>query len=276
MAWANIHDDAPLDDDGRPRHPETGDIICGYPKTDATANNGRKREDIPYCLLHAGWGSPRESGHCRNHGGGSPGAPTGWANGNAKHLLYSNRLNEEDRRIFDALVDNPEGEGMLRLTDAVDMLKNIVAWEQTRIVRALREAPESELIEKWACPECDERHREPAGECDGIKATTPDGGVIRCTYDGAFDRVEAFVHFGDKAIERKESHLANLVRTIKQIDPGVVDASIAAQQDVDVTHRGDGDDPVEVDINHVHVDLPDDERVDVPSTVDVDEEAADD
>lgn len=267
MVWKNVHPDAPTDDDGHPRHPETGAVVCGYPKTDATANNGRKREDIPYCLLQAGWGSPRDTGHCRNHGGGSPGAPEGWSNGNAKHLLYSKRMNDEDREVFDALVKNPDGDGMLRLEDAVDMLKNIIAWEQTRIVRALREAPESELVERWACPECDERHREPAGECGGIKAVIPDGGTVPCRYEGDFDRVEAFVKFGDKAIERKESHLANLIRTAKQVDPTAVDANIASKQDVDVTHKGDPDDPVEVDINHVHVDLPDDERVDVPSTV---------
>lgn len=270
MAWSNVHDDAPTDDDGVPYHPEKGYPICGYEKTDAvdTVNNA-KRHDIPYCLQAAGWGTDRTTGHCRNHHGASPGAPEGWRNGNAKHLLYSQRMSDDDREIFDALVQNPDGDGLMPLSAAIDMLKNAIAWEQTRLIRAIEAIEDGghadtppadvELVEVFACPECDSKHREPAGDCNEIIANPPDGPVVRCDYTGDFDRVDKFVHFGDKSVERKESHLASLIKTVKMVDEG---ADVNVTGDHDVTHKGDADAPVEVSITHAGVDLPDDATVD--------------
>lgn len=264
MVWSSVHPDAPTDDDGRPIHPEQGFPICAYEKTDATANNGRKREDIDYCLLKAGWGGPREEGHCRKHGGGGPGGLEGWANGNAKHLLYSERMNDDDRKIFESVVQASDGE-LVSVDRMADMLSKTIGWEFTRLTRALAEIPEARLVERWHCPECGDSKYDESGECENVVYRDRDTGVeATCGYSGDFEPSDKFVDFGDKAVERKESHLANLIRVYKQVADGT---TVNVHGDHDVTHRGDPDAPVEVNISHVQVDLPDDERV----TTDVDD-----
>jgi len=257
MAWNNVHDDAPTDDEGRPVHPEKGHPICGYEKTDAVDKNGRKRDEYAYCLLAAGWGTDRTTGHCSNHYGASPGAPEGWRNGNARHLLYSKQMREDDREVFEAVVKSGDGE-LLNIEDMADMLKNSVAWEFTRLQRAIEHIPEAELIEIFRCPACGEKHREAGGECGNRYMTQ--SGMQECTYVGDFERVKAFVEFHDKAVERKEGHVANLIRTYKQVAEGV---DIHVDGSHDVTHKGDAEAPVEVSITHSAIDLPEDERVDV-------------
>lgn len=262
MAWDyDIPDDVPRDDEGRPVHPEQGYPVCGYKKTDAVDKNGRKREDFDACLLAAGWGSDRSTGACRKHHGASPGGPTGWQNGNARHLLFSEEMRDEDREVFEAVVKSGDDDGdLMSVEDMADMLKNSVAWEFTRLKRAIEHIPESELVEKYACPRC------------GNTYTTSDSSPLpdRCTgFDmegghptpceatrGEFTPTgERFVAFNDKAVERKEAHLANLIETYKKIADGV-DLNVDGTHEH--THKGDPDEPVEVEINHVAVDLPDD------------------
>lgn len=258
MAWSNTHPDAPLDDEGRPLHPETGNPICGYEKTDAVANNGRKRTDIPYCLLPAGWGSPRDTGHCSKHGGASPGGPEGWANGQARHLLYSKRMNDEDREVFDSVVRTGDGD-LVSVDQMADMLSNTIGWEFTRLVRALDHIPDARLVERWFCPECGDSKFEESGECDNVVYRDPETGTAyECGYEGDFEVSDKFVDFGDEAIERKESHLANLIRVYKQIAEG---STLNVHGDHSVTHRGDPNEPLEVEISHVQVDLPESEQV---------------
>jgi len=112
MAWDfEFGDGVDVDEDGVPRHPDHGRPVCGYPKTDAVDKNGRKRGgEGDGCLLAAGWGTERSTGACRKHHGGSPGGAEGWANGNARHLLFSERMNEDDREVFEAVVQDPDGE----------------------------------------------------------------------------------------------------------------------------------------------------------------------
>lgn len=257
MVWSNVHPDAHTDDDGRPLHPDTGGVVCGYPKTDAVDKNGRKRTDVPYCLLPAGWGGPRSEGHCRKHGGGGPGGPEGWANGNARHLLYSNRMSPEDREVFDVVVNGPDGD-LVGVDDMADMLSTSIGFEFTRLTRAIDQIPDARLIEQWRCPECGDVKQEERGECSNVVYRDPDFGEVTCGYEGDYVVKDKFVDFGDKAVERKESHLANLIRVYKQVAEGA-DVNLKG----DMTHRGDPDEPVKVDINHVRVDLPEDERVDV-------------
>lgn len=249
--WSGVHDDAPTNDDGVPIHPEKGYPICGSPKTDAKANNGRKREDYPFCLQAAGWGTDRSTGACKSHGGAG-GAPSGWQNGNAKHLLYSEEMTEDDRDVFEAIVVGEDGEPM-SIADAADLLKNMVAWESTRLKRAIEKTPGVERIDFYYCPSCgDKKKNDPSGLC-GNRYMTQDG-MRECTYEGEYDEGDSFVDFGDKAVERKESHVANLIRTLKQVTEGT---DVNVQGSHDVTHKGDPEAPVEVSITHAGVDLPD-------------------
>lgn len=256
MAWANIHPEAPIDDDGVPYHPERGYPICGYEKTDAVdTTKGGKREDIPYCLQAAGWGTDRDTGHCKFHYGASPGAPEGWRNGNARHLLFSNQMREDDREIYEAVVKTEDGE-LLPLEDMADMLKTSIGWEFTRLQRAIEHVPEARLVENWRCPECGDVKHEPEGHCDNVVATTPERGAIRCGYDGEFVLNNRFVEFGDKSYERKERHIAALMREYKRLAIG---------QDVNITGEHTiegGGSPLEVSITHARVDTPDDEEPD--------------
>lgn len=265
MAWSyEFGDGVEVDDQGRPLHPERGFPVCGYPKTDATANNGRKRGgEGDACLLAAGWGSDRTTGACRKHHGGSPGGPTGWANGNARHLLFSERMNDDDREVFEAVVGaDDDSDGLMTVEDMADMLKTSIGWEYTRLTRAIDQVPGSELVEKYACPECGTTYTKsessplPA-ECTGFDMS--DGHPQPCTATRTMFEPsgERFVSFGDKAVERKEAHIANLIDTYKKVADGV---DVNIDGDHDVTHKGDSDAPVEVSINHVGVDLPADER----------------
>lgn len=266
MAWKNPHDDAPRGDDGRPRHPETGVLICGYEKTDAVdETHDRKRDEFDYCLLPAGWGTKRSTGHCRKHHGSGPGAPSGWAHPNAKHLLYSKRMNDEDRVEFENAVKTVDGE-LIDADDMADMLKRLVGFEYMRLSRAVDRMPDVELSETWECPECRTSHNNPApdGECGGDKRL-PSGDVVGCDYRGNFDLVDAEVKFGDDALQRKEAHLSNLIRNHNQITDG---ATVNVEGSHDVTHRGDPDNPVDVEINHVKVGLDEADKVDLPDDVD--------
>lgn len=256
--WSGVHDDAPTNDDGVPIHPEKGYPICGSPKTDAKANNGRKREDYPFCLQSAGWGTDRSTGACKNHGGAG-GAPSGWRNGNARHLLYSEEMSDEDAEVFEQIaVGSGDDAELMSIPDAVDLLKNMVAWESTRLKRAISETPDVELVEIYKCPSCgDTKKNDPGGEC-GNRYMTQDG-VRSCDYFGDYELDKSWVEFHDKAVERKESHVANLIRTIKQVSEGT---DVNVQGSHDVTHKGDPEAPVEVSITHAGIDLPTDERVD--------------
>lgn len=253
--WANPHDDAPTDDDGRPIHPEKGYPVCAYEKTDAVDHTkDGKREDIAYCLRRAGWGTDRDTGHCRTHGG-KGGAPTGWRNGNARHLLYSKRMNEDDREKFEALVETDDGE-LITVDELRRTLANMISFEEMRLSRAIDKVPGAEQITMHKCPECGKKHREPSGDCDGDVRVAPQ--VIEpCGYYGDFKPIpgKSWVDFGDKAVERKEAHIANLIQTLNRIDGG---ETMNVNADVDQTINGDGD-PIEVNITSVGVDLPDGE-----------------
>lgn len=272
MTWDNAHADAPTDDDGRPRHPETGKLICGYEKTDAVdETHGRKRDEYDYCLLAAGWGTDRSTGHCRKHNGHGAGAPEGWANPNAKHLLYSKRMKPEDRDEFESAVTTDDG-GLIDVDDMADMLKRMVGFEYMRLSRAVDKMPDVKLVERWECPECGATHRNATadGICGGDKRL-PSGDVVACDYTGGFELVDAEVEFGDDALQRKEAHISNLIRNYNQVTDG---ATVNVKGDHDVTHRGDPGAPVDVEINHVQVDLPEDEKVDPPDVA-PDEDDAD-
>lgn len=264
MAWSyEFGDGVDVDDDGVPRHPERGHPVCGYPKTDATANNGRKRGgEGDGCLLAAGWGTDRSTGACQKHHGASPGGPTGWQNGNARHLLFSERMNDDDREVFEAVVQDPNGDegDLLSIDDMADMLKNSVAWEFTRLSRAIDQIPEAELVEKFACPRCGSSYTKSKSSglpdvCTGFDMEGGHPSPCEATAHEFSPTGERFVAFNDKAVERKEAHLANLIETYKKVADGV---DINVDGEHEHTHKGDPDEPVEVAINHVAVDLPDD------------------
>jgi hypothetical protein len=266
MAWDfEYGDGVPTDDDGRPIHPEKGYPVCGYPTTDAVdETHGRKRQEIEACLLPGGWGTDRDTGACRNHFGASPGGPTGWQNGNARHLLYSERMTDDDREIFDAVVQAPDGvdADLMRVEDMADMLKQVIGFEFTRLIRAIRETPGVKRVETVECTVCGETYKSsslspPPVECTGTRRIDGIPEPCSATRDDYRLTGTEFVDFGDKAVERKESHLSNLIDTYKRVADGV-DVNL----DGDMTHTGDGGGAIDVDISHVGVDLPVDETGD--------------
>lgn len=256
--WANPHDDAPTNDDGVPIHPEDGHPICGYEKTDAVDKNGRKREDVPYCLLAAGWGTDRSTGHCSKHGGAG-GAPEGWKNGNARHLLYSKRMNEDDVEEFEALVETADGD-RIGVEEMAEMLESMVGFEYMRLARAVDKTPGVEQVTMYKCPRCGKKHRQetPSGHagCDGSVRRGPQK-IEPCNYTGNYERIpgKSWVEFGDEAVERKESRVANLIATYKKVSEGT-DVNVKGDHDVSVD--GDGE-AIDVNITGVGVDLPADD-----------------
>lgn len=259
--WQGVHDDAPTDDEGRPVHPEKGYHICGMSKTDATANNGRKRDDIPYCLQYAGHGTDRKTGACSKHGGAG-GAPEGWANGNSRHLLYSKRMNDDDVEEFQAAVTTVDGD-RIGVEQMAEMLENMIGFEYMRLARAVDKTPDVDMITMYECPRCGEKYRRGADEGGSVASCN---GEIRiaprelepCNYSGDLKKIsgKSWVDFGDEAVERKESRVANLIATYKQISEGT-DVNVKGDHDVNV--EGDGVN-VDVSITSVGVDLPADEQ----------------
>ena len=68
--------------------------MTDYETCDAT----RRQGDGDPCGLPAGWGTDHVGdGRCKLHGGASSGAPSGPANGNWKHGLFSEVIREEDK-----------------------------------------------------------------------------------------------------------------------------------------------------------------------------------
>lgn len=250
--WKNTHEDVPTDDDGRPIHPEKGFPICGMEKTDASDES--KRDDIPYCLRRAGWGTDRPTdrgGACRLHGGAG-GAPEGWRNGNARHLLYSKRMSDDDREEFDALVETADG-NRIGVDEMAEMLENMVGFEYMRLSRAVGEVPAVSSVTIASCPQCGESYRvdgnDPTPTVDRCHGESNDSDGP-CGYAGELEIVpgKSFVDFGDKAVERKEAKLSNLIKTYKEISEGR-DVNI----DGDFSHDGS----MSVSITSVGVDLPD-------------------
>jgi hypothetical protein len=260
--WQGAHEDAPTDEHGRPIHPEKGYPICGMPKTDATANNGRKRDEIPYCLSYAGSGTDRPTeagGACKNHGGAG-GAPEGWANGNARHLLWSKRMNDDDREEFKKLVDVGDGD-KVPVDEFRATLGNMIAFEEMRLTRALKKHPDVEQIAIYECPRCGKNFRrevdpdtEPTvTECDGTVQVDAET-FVPCDHTGPLDKVagKGWVDFGDESVERKQAHIANLIRIYDQVaGPSKVEV------DQNTTIEGDG--AIDVNITSVGVDLSDDQ-----------------
>lgn len=256
--WQGVHEDAPTDDEGRPIHPEKGYPVCGQPKTDATANNGRKREDVPYCLQYAGHGTDRKTGACSKHGGAG-GAPSGWANGNARHLMFAKGMSEADREQFTKLVDVGDGD-KIPVDEFRATLGNIIAFEEMRFTRALDKHPDVQQIAIYECPECGESYRHEVTpdadttpeviECDGTVQT--DSETFRpCRYTGPLEQVagKSWVDFGDESVERKAAHIARLIKIYDQVSGP---SKFEVEQDTTISGDGDG---IDVNITSVGVDL---------------------
>lgn len=262
MAWSNIHPDAPTDDEGRPIHPEKGYTICGYEKTDATDKAGNKRHDVPFCLQSSGWGTDRDTGHCSKHNGHGPGAKEGWENPNARHLMYSERMNDDDRETFRRLVDVGDGE-YVPVEEFRATLSNMIAFEEMRLTRAIGIHPDVDQIAMYECPTCGESYRKSATDdaavivdrCNGQIRTGPQD-FRPCDYSGELTKVDgkSWIDFGDDAVERKQAHVARLIKIYNQLA-----GTQSIDVDADVNH--DDGDGLEVNLRTVGVDLPDEDKV---------------
>lgn len=259
--WQGTHDDVPTDDAGRPVHPDDDKDyhICGMPKSDRTTppDHGRDRDDVPYCTLYAGWGTERKTGACSKHGGAG-GAPEGWQNGNARHLLYSKRMNDDDRKEFEAIVETADGD-RIGVDEMTEMLENMVGFEYMRLARAVDAVPGVSSVTIAECPRCGEQYRiggdddATVDQCTGKFHDPPDP-PERCNYIGPLNVVpgKSFVDFGDKAVERKEAKLANLMSTYKELAEGR-DVNVSGDHTVETTGT------MSVNITSVGIDLADDD-----------------
>lgn len=105
-----IADVAPTDSEGHPVHPERGHRICGAVKSDRStpAPHGRSRDDYPYCLQPAGWGTDERIGACRNHP--YSGSQIGEQNPNFKHgktsEYFRSKMSERQQEVYDEMVDS--------------------------------------------------------------------------------------------------------------------------------------------------------------------------
>jgi len=108
------HPAAPTDDEGYPVHPERGHHICGRGKNDTSeSENGRDRNEYPFCLLAAGQGTDKSTpgAACSHHGGASSGAPPHNDNA-ARHEMYAERnayyqrRDEREQALIDAIYDD--------------------------------------------------------------------------------------------------------------------------------------------------------------------------
>lgn len=139
------HADAPVDDQGRPVHPDDDRdvLICGHEKSDKTSptEHGRERDDVPYCTLVAGWGTDRDVGCCRKHGAVKS-SRKGPLNPNHRHGLYSqidaDEYSQEDLELLDEL----DG------TDEVDLLEQLIRIHALRYERAHGALPTGVTIER--------------------------------------------------------------------------------------------------------------------------------
>lgn len=156
MTEKRIHPDAPTNDAGNPVHPEKGYPICGRQKSDQTTPtpHGRERDDVPYCLQRAGWGADASGPGtaCKNHGGDA-GAPEGPRNGNWKLGLYSEYMTEDDAERAEDWLEMANGD-RLAVDDFVRMAEKALVFEFTRIERAMLQAPDPDLSEKYCCQFC--------------------------------------------------------------------------------------------------------------------------
>jgi len=66
------------------------------------------------------------------------------------------------------------------------------------------------------------------------------------------------VEFGDDAVEKKQAHIARLIKILNRV-AGTQDVTVSGDHDVSVEG---GEDPIDVNITNVGVDLPDDEQDD--------------
>lgn len=90
----------------KPMADRTGDPIDDVPKRPPAehcmARRSRDGRFRGYCQQPSGWGTNRDTGRCRFHGGSTPSGPD---HGAWRHGLYSDALREEDVALLEKLED---------------------------------------------------------------------------------------------------------------------------------------------------------------------------
>ena len=86
---------------------------------------GRTNRNGEPCELPAGWGTDHDDGACKFHGGASP---RGKDSPHFEHGLFSDHLDEEDRRAIEALEE----------FDDAEKLDDLINWRLARLRRAVQ------------------------------------------------------------------------------------------------------------------------------------------
>ena len=153
------HPDAPTDSEGFPVHPDDHTThICGRKKSEKTTPtpHGRERDDVSYCLQDAGWGADGDSepgDACKFHNGRADTDQRGPKNPNWKLGLYSDFLTEDDKERAQDWIELSGGD-RLSVEDFVRMGEKAMLFEFTRIERAMLQAPDPSLSNKFCCRFC--------------------------------------------------------------------------------------------------------------------------
>jgi hypothetical protein len=128
-------------------------------------------------------------------------------------------MNADDQEAYKAAVTREDGT-KIGLSEIADMVIRMIAYEYMRLTRAVSNIPPVRLVETYACSKCSKTHHgDHDGPCGGENCL-PSGEVATCQNDGPFELTDAFVTFGDEAVERKESHIASLIRLYNEITDG--------------------------------------------------------
>jgi len=166
-----------------------------------------------YCENVAGWGTENGHGRCKRHGAAG-GGPTGEANGNYKHGLYSEEMSDSDEERAGRWIEMADGE--LSLDEFLDMLRKAMLYEGVRIERGMDKAPDPKTAEKHVCPRCSTPVPDPEGavECPSDTCEEVFGAHVEPVLQSAW------VDFGDRAMMNRIEAFAELVQTYKEVTEG--------------------------------------------------------
>lgn len=208
--WTDDPDEAEVASDLIPKDPADGKCM-------ARTNDGN------YCGQAQGWGTDHPgSGRCKFHGGNA-GAPSGPANGNWRHGLYSEHMSDADAERVEEWLELADGE-RLSLDEFTGMFEKLIVYEMTRLERAMGQAPDPDRSHKWACAGCGAelyagRSQEVCPACE--RNLSPDDVVA----------VAEWVDMHDQSVSKRAQALSEMIQTYKEVTEGS-DVNVRGELDV--------------------------------------------